>query len=167
MKKISPSTERKGYRLLSVLCAVTVASLTLFAACDRPEPDPAPNPEPAISTDIKPEVTNPRWRCVLEKKMTIFLHFDENTDTVSVTTEPKILQSQNSLVYYMLYDNERFLLSNDTLYQIFEMDEPAFVSDCGFTMEYLYSNIILLKAFGYGYFQDMSNYVSEYTFIYE
>ena len=167
MEKNNTQTTRISGLICCVLCVTALAALTLFAACERPEPEPALNPEPGISTDIKPEVANPCWRCVLKKKMTIFLHFDEKTDTVSVTTEPKILQSQNNLVYYMLYDNERFLLFNDTLYQIFEMGEPAFVSDCGFTMEYPHSNILLLKAFGYGYFQDMSNYVDEFTFVYE
>lgn len=147
-----------------LLCSVILVFCALFASCERPEPEP----DPTNRVDYDPYVVRPTWRCTLEKSMYVYLYFNDSIGEVSVSTQPEVLRSHNHHHTYMLFDKERFKISNDTLYQIYETNDTTYLfDDCGFTVDHISSRIILLKAFGYGYIVGEPNYVNEYLFVYE
>ena len=54
MKKSTLQTMGKGGRLCGVLCVAVLATFALFAACERPEPEPEPPSAPVVDTDTLP-----------------------------------------------------------------------------------------------------------------
>ena len=51
MKKIKTQTMKVTRRFCGVLCVAVLAAFALFAACERPEPDPEPPTPPVVNPD--------------------------------------------------------------------------------------------------------------------
>ena len=54
MKKNKTKTENNGGRFCGILCVAVLAVFALFAACERPEPDPEPPTPPVVDNDTLP-----------------------------------------------------------------------------------------------------------------
>ena len=54
MKEKTIETGNKGLRFRGVLVVAAFAAFALFAACERPEPDPEPPASPVVDTDTLP-----------------------------------------------------------------------------------------------------------------
>lgn len=76
MKKRIPQPRRKGRRLSSVMCIAALASFALFAACNRPEPEPGP--VALITLDDGPipfsEIQLPHMVCGWRNDSILLLH---------------------------------------------------------------------------------------------
>ena len=54
MKEKTTQTKKKSMRLSGAFVAAALAAIALFAACERPEPDPEPPTPPVVDNDTLP-----------------------------------------------------------------------------------------------------------------
>ena len=128
MEKRITRKKRIGGRFFCVLCFAVLAAFALFAACERPEPDPEPPTPPVVDPDTLP--TNKfigTW--VLCATNDVNSEPPATCDLADATTDTLVFVDDTTLIHRHGEDTYKYIYESSDHFLICYWPEPGDESD--------------------------------------